>query len=102
MTTPSFNTTLVQLKVNAARFMRIRYVKFQYHTGPIKRRTVADGEPVRITCFNTTLVQLKGKKVGIDIYKHAGFNTTLVQLKVLSICLVDEVPLVVSIPHWSN
>ena len=53
------------------------------------------------SCFNTTLVQLKGAMRSSTPHWHAGFNTTLVQLKV-AFSTVKTAVKRVSIPHWFN
>ena len=82
----SFNTTLVQLKGYENCKESIHRVKFQYHTGPIKRLTVSWESMARELGFNTTLVQLKGPFKSVSQGTHyARFNTTLVQLKVYAV-----------------
>ena len=57
---PRFNTTLVQLKANRTGELVRKFVRFQYHTGPIKSQRWLSEHLESLTHFNTTLVQLKG------------------------------------------
>ena len=119
-----FNTTLVQLKACTWSSGK-RCQSFQYHTGPIKRRTRSKRSTPKLcrfqyhtgpikrstptfhrlsaNCFNTTLVQLKVTPSALAPPALASsFNTTLVQLKDCRNGEWNSLGISVSIPHWSN
>ncbi len=77
---PGFNTTLVQLKVQANACPACSCLCFNTTLVQLKAGEAKCTAP-STTSFNTTLVQLKVSwKQSLDL-QDPGFNTTLVQLK---------------------
>ena len=77
--------------------------KFQYHTGPIKRASVGlYGASCRLFQYHTGPIKRTRTPYSNGIFSISCFNTTLVQLKVLVPCNLASDELEVSIPHWSN
>jgi hypothetical protein len=97
-----FNTTLVQLKETPPRRAPGARLRFQYHTGSIKRSQFKTILHKYTLYFNTTLVQLKDSQPYRSRKRANNFNTTLVQLKDEASSRLATKILEISIPHWFN
>ena len=78
--------------------------RFQYHTGPIKREIDMEVKWLGCTtCFNTTLVQLKGRWLCARTRRTVRFQYHTGPIKRRTAKPFSCYPnACVSIPHWSN
>ena len=79
----SFNTTLVQLKVEGTGDYRAAWYTFQYHTGPIKSSKTPSRNCASVRVFQYHTGPIKSAVERLLNSALESFNTTLVQLKAL-------------------